>query len=208
MGLFSHLGISSYRGIVLPGNNFTFGIEHCSIHWAANTAGSIGIYTSGHTQILNCDLVGYDHGLRICGPGNNVTSCRTEVNRVGMMVGRDLNDVNSLMHGSVIAGNAFEANDTAIYVATASSTMFAGLVILGTVNSPATQSIYGLRVANCTACCFDAILVSDSYSTAAVRIEAAVVYMSLRACSAANSLSDVWSIAGGCPAVFDNCNNV
>jgi hypothetical protein len=100
----------------------------------------------------------------------NITGCRIEVNRTGIVAGLDINGGSWALTRSVISGNSFEANDTAISVRAAGHAVFEGMAIQGSTNAPSGQSQVGLDVVGTTDVLFQSINAWGKYDQAAIRV--------------------------------------
>lgn len=162
--------LGNFIGIDAHTNTFSLHVENTRFQGPAGSPmGSIGVLAGGHTLISASDIVGYDHGLRISGTTVTVIGCRLEVNRVGIMVGMDGTGSKAPLSRSLIAGNSFEANDTAIEVVVASSTRFEGMAIQGSIGSPSAQSAHGIVLATGSQLTFADLGIIGSFSRAAIR---------------------------------------
>jgi hypothetical protein len=177
VGAIRHVFVSAYRGIIiagateLSGGTFTVLVEQARLYGIGGSpVGSVGILTGGHAQILSSDIVGFDHGIRASGATVNIMGCRLEVNRTGIMAGLDRNGGTFLLTRSVIAGNSFEANDTAIAVRAANHVVFEGMAIQGSTNAPSGQSQFGLDVGGTMDVLFQSIEAGSGYDQAAIRV--------------------------------------
>jgi len=135
------LSIKGWHGIVADSNNFSLGIRDVVVHWSANTPGSIGIGTSGHTVIENADVVGYDDGIRLWGVTSNLFGGRVEVNRRGLVISLNMTGGNAVLQASRISGLSFEANDTAIWMSGGRGVTLDNLQVQGTPNSPRCRGV-------------------------------------------------------------------
>lgn len=165
------LSIAAYRGIWAPENTFTMSVSNVQCVWNGFPIGSVGIQTSGHCSIRAADVVGFDHGIRACGLGVDIRSCRIEVNRTGLMLGMTHAGGNSNLTGAVIEALSLEANDTAIHCNVLTGASVRGIGIQGTVNSPSGGSVRGIYAGIAKATEFQGIIISNSYSDAAVKIQ-------------------------------------
>ncbi len=162
--------VGNFIGIDTHTNTFTLHVENSRFQGPAGSPiGSIGVLAGGHTLISASDIVGFDHGLRISGTTVTVIGCRLEVNRVGIMVGMTVTGAGALLSRSLIAGNSFEANDTAIEVRSANSTRFEGMAIQGSVNSPSGQSVHGIVLGSGSQLSFADIGLVGTFSREAIK---------------------------------------
>lgn len=205
------VSIAAFIAIDASFNNFTLGIEDSVLRPAvAYAIGSIGVLANsgGDASIRSCDIVHFDHGVRAFGPGMNITGCRVEVNNVGFMLGMDGTGATSNLSKSVIAGNSFEANDTAIQIKGMTTSLLAAMGIQGSVNSPTGQSQYGIVYESGSQNEFNGIGTSGSFSKVAVRIKVAGKGL-WKNSTAVNTFSgaQLWDVQTNLVDVgFENCN--
>jgi hypothetical protein len=195
--------VGNFIGLDTHTNTFTLHVENSRFQGPPGSPiGSIGVLAGGHTLISASDIVGYDHGLRLSGTTVTVVGCRLEVNRVAIMVGIDFTGAATPLSRSLIAGNSFEANDTAIEVKSASSTRFEAMGIQGSVNSPSAQSVHGIVLVNGSQLTFADIGVIGSFSRAAIK-QSAGTEIAWERVNAGNALSTgkVWDVDGAITSV-------
>lgn len=135
--------VSAYRGIVVEGFDTSLQ-DNRIVSLAGNPSGSIGIAARFHTTMLNNDVTGFDHGYRLCGTGLVVHGGRTEINKVGIMLGRDIDNVSLPLSGTSLSGLRMEANDIGIQFEDGAGVSIAGVSIQGSGNAPSGQSIRGI----------------------------------------------------------------
>lgn len=199
---------SGTYGIYAPSNTFTIGFEHIKFNGVGNTG--IGLYTGGHCHISNCDVVGWDEGIRASGSTVNIVGCRLEVNKTAaLMLGKDSTGSTVALQRSFIAGNSYEANDTDIVLNSVSASTFLGSAMQGSVGSPAGQSKVGIDVLVVTDVTMFGITPGGTYSTAAFRIRTGGGKMTLINCTAANThaTGKKWDVQHGLTNLeFINCD--
>lgn len=165
------VGISAYIGIYFEINMFTILIEQVRLNGpAGHPAGSIGILAGGHTEIISTDIVGFEHGIRAFRTTVNVTGCRFEVNKVGLVLGMDQTGASSALQRSAIVGNSFEANDTAVLAFNVVNTFIGGLGLQGSTNAPSGQSQLGLDIRNTTDVTWQNVLAGGAHREASIKI--------------------------------------
>lgn len=136
--------IRGHIGVNLTSNIFQCAIENCFIQIGGTTyAGSQGIAMTGHTNIVSCDLSGYEIGILAHGPASAIMGGRIETCGTGVKLGTG----GDLFKGSVSDIN-FEACDTAVKVQEAGPAVLYGLQISGTAGSPSGGSLFGIDVDN------------------------------------------------------------
>ena len=177
---------SQYIGLDISTNTFTILVKNCVIRSMGNPTGSVGILAGGHCHILSCDIVGWDHGIRACNTTVNIEGCRLEINKTAIMAGQDALGKNHPLSRSMISGNSFEANDTAINVFSTTSCEFSAMSIQGSVNAPSAQSEYGIIVSGAYNVIFSAITPNGNYSKAAWYIDGSPTATFIN-CGAGNS---------------------
>lgn len=143
----SNCWFQTNKGISLLNNTFNANIRNSTFQpgTAGQEVGSWGIYTNGHTVISGVDAAGFDHALRISGPGNTISGARIETSRTGIMLGQDENGDTSSCDRASVHGISMEANDTGINIHTGSSVHIAGVGIHGSANSPSVGSLVGIQ---------------------------------------------------------------
>lgn len=204
-GRVEHCRFLAYRALIGAQNTFTWLISSCAFAWNGNTPGSIGIYCAGHSQINGVDVVGFDNGIRLAGMCV-LQSARIEVNRVGLMLGLDLNGSRYSWGGSV-TGISFEANDNGISIESAMSGHISGCSIYSSVGSPSHGGLSGLKVVMCsTTVRISDLLANGDYKEFAIGLTRDA-HGILDGCHAQNDSGQIWSIPAGCPMKITNCNN-
>jgi hypothetical protein len=203
------LGIQAFIGIDARLNTFTLLIENVVIRPITPFAlGSIGILASSHTEIIACDIVNFDHGIRAYGTTVNITGCRLEVNNTAMMLGMDETGASHQLSRSSITGNSMEANDTAVYVLNMTASKIAALGLQGSVNSPTGQSKLGIYVVSASYSEVNSVVANGSFSTAGIRVKGGVV-LGFKNVVVSNAIStaQTWDVQGNLVNLsFDNCN--
>ncbi len=162
----SRWGIDASIGI------FSMNIEAVRLLGTAYPSTSMGILLGNHVSISSCDIVSYEHGIRAFGSGASITGCRLEVNKVGMMLGQNTAGATSILSRALISGNSFEANDIGIQVNAFNSSTITGVGMLGSTNSPSSQSKIGLYILSATGSNFSNMVLSGSYDNGAITSEA------------------------------------
>jgi hypothetical protein len=185
-------------------------IERCQVRPTGGVLpGSIGILSGGHAQIMACDVIGLDHGIRACGGTVNIQGCRLEVNNYGIVCGANHLDENWYLNGSAILGCSFEANDTAIWCRCVASSKFGGLIVQGTTNAPSGYSNRAMLCGSMEACEVSACLLSGGFDIAAVDITPYTLRTAFVGVQAGNihPTAPPWSIPAGFPSdAFIQCN--
>jgi len=126
-----------YRGITTRENVFNLDIRNCEFQVGSGSvwpSGSwaVGVF-SNHVHLTNVDIAGYEHGIRISGGGTTVFGARIETNKVGIMVGQDING-GPAYSGGDFAALSFEANERAFYLYQSAGTFIRACGINGTTN--------------------------------------------------------------------------
>ena len=204
------IGISAYRAIWCPQHTFGLHMQSVKLVGMPNApVGSVGIQTSGHTSICNADVVGFDVGVRMAGAGNVLQHARVEVNRTGLVLGRNHLDQNSQLLGTVIQGASFEANIVGIWVSAAVATDIKGIMILGAQASApeGAPSTHGLLVDWAYHTGLSEIVVSGWHSVAAIQSTNTGPHRFRHVISTnAHATGLNWDIASS-TVVFESCNN-
>lgn len=200
--------ISASKGIAVWNNNFSVSLSSCVVGWAANTPGSIGILATGHTHIESCDLSGFDEGIRIGGVCCNVLGCRVEVNNIGLRIGVDGSGAIYGSQRSLIAGNSFEANGTAVYLQAANGCSLTGLGCQGSVNAPGGMSHYGLHIGGMAFCEISSSLFGGTFDGSAILLDSNPTSCSIRSVQGKNGISKSWSLPQDYSGLaISQCNN-
>ena len=128
--------IQAHVGVEL-GSSSNSAVNNCLLNGMATyQPGSIGILMGPGTAVYNCGIVNWHHGIRAYGAGISITSCRIEVNSVGLFLGRDGSDNTVPVSGAYISGTSTEANDIGFYAWSMTGTHVSGCMITGTWNAP------------------------------------------------------------------------
>jgi hypothetical protein len=196
-GSIRNVEINAHRAIVIHANTFTVLVDQAVVRGLPGAPmGSVGILAGGHAQILSSDIVGFDHGIRASGTTVNITGCRIEVNRTGIVAGMDINGGTWLLARSVIAGNSFEANATAIGVWSAQNVVFEGIGIQGSDQGPGGGSQLGLDVGASVDVLFQSVSVFGEFAQAAIRVQGEHFRTRFSQVAASNNLAGkkVWNV--------------
>jgi hypothetical protein len=195
-------------GIYAPQNTFTFHVRNVKLNGSHNTG--IGMLVGGHTTIDNCDITGWNEGLRLSGTTVNVNGCRLEVNKIAILAGAKEDGSTWLLTRSMICGNSFEANDVGIEVRSANSVLFTGMAMQGSTNAPSGQSKVGILVKGATDTAFSSLAIGGMYSDAAIQIKSGSATKQTWTNVSANnaiSIAKVWDVQQGLTDLsFHNTN--
>jgi len=146
---------------------FNILVSHCQLQSGKSCYG-IAMSTGA---INCCTIQGYEHGIRLGGPGGTVTGCRTEVNDIGVMVGKDGYGNDWQASGFVVNGLQTEScNLAGIQVSDGSGGLIAGSVItanIGPPNAPA-ECLRGLYMHGSRWVSVVGTIVSGRYSVAGI----------------------------------------
>jgi len=161
--------ISALRGIETF-NSQSLTIDTCSMIAPAASATSVGVMAGNATMVLDCDVVGYNHGVRHQNVGLTVLGGRYEVNTVGIVIGQDETGANFQTAGFDISGLSMEANQTGIYVGAGAAGKISACSIGGGVSMA-----YGLRLGSPQDVVVQGVSVggSQGYRNAGIAIEGA-----------------------------------
>jgi hypothetical protein len=208
-GYIANLRVSSAGtfGIYLPSNVFTLTIRDCRMNGIGNTG--IGIFANSHAQIIECDVVGWDDGIRICGNKVSILGGRYEVCNRGIVLGVDQNGVSAQLRDAHLAGMRGEAHETAIFIQNLANSVMAAVSMQGSTGSPQLQSKLGMDVLTCTECEFHAVTMGGTHSIASIRVRNAANRSSFSRCTATNThpTGKTWDVGVGLGQVrFDDCN--
>lgn len=157
--------IANGVGIDVATNNFTTIIDGVNVTGTAFAG--IGIQGKNHVTIIGPDVRGLSEGVRVAGVGSNVMGGRFEINRTGLMIGKDPTGATYALAGAQVLGNRFEANDTDIDVVSCNGCTIAGVSTQGSVGSPSAQSIYGVIVRGAVGSSFKDFVIGGGYSKSA-----------------------------------------
>jgi hypothetical protein len=207
-GTIRNCSIFALRYGVRIHGSFSFLVQQCNIHSAGNHAGSVGVYSPGHTTIDNCDITFWDHGARLCGMGVQVKGCRFEVNKVGIMAGFDLAGSNEQLAGADISAHWFEGNDTALWLNHVASTSVHGISIHGSHGAPSGLSHYGVRCGDLSCVEVGAALVAgEGYDVAALAFASPPILTTFKSVAASNALGTGWVLPADQSGItFIQCN--
>lgn len=207
---FRDLMIAAYRGITLDpepiaSGVFTIAIDNVNCNGIGGSAtGGWGVYTRGHTNFFNMDVIGHDNGLRIGGSGISIVGGRFEVNRTALVVGTRADGTANQVVGFSISGFTMEANDIGIYLRSAAGPSLSSFSIQGSVNSPSSGSVYGLISEIQNQGIISGGTFSGEFSKATIKSPGYTVFQSVKA--GPNSAGAVWDITGPQSSVFVNSN--
>lgn len=193
-------------GLYMPQNTFCVHVDNCKFAGFGYTG--IGAYASGHTTFTSCDITGWEEGIRASGTTCNVIGGRIEVNKTGLMLGKNAAGVLETLQRSVIHGISFEANDTHVKGVYLRACAFSGNEAFGSVNSPAGQTEYGFDIDGAEDTTFLSCNQIGTYSKAAVRISGGG-HQVWTSCRAENGLANKpkWDVRIGLTnIIFDNCD--
>lgn len=149
------------------GNCYNINVSHCQLQsgLGANTYG-IAMSTGA---IHCCTIQGYDHGIRLAGPGATVTGCRTEINNVGVICGPDGYGNAWGAKGFAILGLQTEScNQAGIRIIDGTHGLIAGCII--TANIPK-QCNYGIDLGPAQYVTVQSTIVDGKYNVAALRTD-------------------------------------
>lgn len=132
-------------------------------------SGSIGILSHHHTAIINCDITHWETAIRKWNQSGLILGGRLEVCKTGIMLGRTIDLVPEWARGTLIAGVAFEACDSALVVRQGEGITVTACVVQGTSGSPSGGSIVGFDFQDFNGCTVTGNSVTGEFSTACVR---------------------------------------
>lgn len=203
------LRLTGVNGIDVPDSVFTATIENCRIVASQQpTSGtSIGIH-GGACNIVKCDITGFNEGLRVYGANLSMSGCRLEVNGIGLRTARDRDGNNKGFARASITGITMEANDTAMYLESITSTFIAGIGFQGSTNSPSHQSLYGIRLFSPNSCQLSSILATGSFSESCIELNGAMTSVAFNNVQATNTGTWTrWDVRSQITNVsFEGCN--
>lgn len=200
-------------GLNLASNSFTFLVKNCAFLGISH--GGNGLISSGHTDIVNCDFVGWGTGIRGYGASVSVKGCRLEVNVTAMALGLTEAGTTSQLSRSLIGGNSLEANDIGIDIYDATGCEFAGTGMQGSANAPSGQSQIGIRVRSASGTKFSACGAGGTFDDAAIILlggsDNAYVMDTVIATNAFGGNAKTWDVRTGLgtgdgSVTFNNCN--
>lgn len=165
--------IGGYRGVITLGNVYSLFIDNVKFTSSGNVPGSIGLYTGGHTAIYASDFVGWDDAVRASGITVSIIGCRFEVNNTALNLGRDLDNNTLMLQRSLISGNSFEANGTAVKSSGLGNSVLSGLGSQGSVGAPGGFSHYGMDLGGLSGVTIEGINMAGAYDGAAFRVTGA-----------------------------------
>jgi hypothetical protein len=199
------VSVNAYQAITLGPSVFTCVMRGVSVRWGANTAGSYGIATHGHTMIHAADVVGFDVGIRATGLSVDIRACRIEVNKTGVQLGVKPDGSTWQMSGAVIEALSLEANDVGVECRALACCSLRGIVNQGTVNSPSAGSRIGIWVNSAQNCEFSACLVTGGYSEASIKAPHSTPqrWSNVLASNTVPAPAKVWDVAKS--VVFEQC---
>lgn len=190
------MAICAFKGILSPDGTFTCGIRNVIVHCTlpGNPVGSVGIQLNNHTSLHAGDIVGFDHGVRVSGVGNDLRNLRIEVNRVGLILG--MNTAGAVWHtnGTSVQSLALEANDIGIIVRAINTTQVGGILIQGTANAPSGGSVIGMVIEIAKESAFTAISATGGYKDVAIRVSPGDLRFSFKHIHAQNALGRAWDL--------------
>lgn len=136
---------SGFDGVIAGAN--TFGMSFRNVYFESGSFLGTALFVFGHTTLQTITFVGWNVGfMHGQGTGTFWGGGRCEVNKTAVILGQDYATGNRVVtSGFQMTGISFEANDTAIYVRQIQDSVLSGLHITGSVNSPSTTAIYGIR---------------------------------------------------------------
>lgn len=155
---------SGNHGIVGISNTFSVTIRDVDVEGSL-TAGSVGVLVAGHSHLGTVSAVRFDSGIRIASGYSTMTAIRCEVNNIGLDIGRDISNADSITSGLSVVGGSFEANQTSIYVQHADALLLAGIQSNSTVNAPGGTGLYGIRINQLSRAVFSAVHVFGASCT-------------------------------------------
>ncbi len=162
-GALRDLHVRAWKAIEAQPSVFTLGIENCHVTCIGGVpTNSVGIATWNHCSIRSCDVVGFNHAVRMAGFGT-IEGCRIEVNNFGLVLGMTADGGIYAFQG-VVLGNSFEANDIGIYAASIANSTVMANSIHGSTGSPSAGSSYGLFVNTAVNCLISSLSTSGTFS--------------------------------------------
>lgn len=163
--VFEKLYLTSFgHGIVGISNTFSVSIRDIDVEGQLTT-GSVGVMVAGHSHLDTVSAVNFDSGIRIASGFSTMSAIRCEVNNIGLDIGRDINNSDSITSGLSVVGGSFEANKNAIYVQHGNALLLSGLQVNMTVNAPGGTGLYGIRINQLSRAVFDAVHVFGASCT-------------------------------------------
>lgn len=181
------VSMHAYNGIRFATSTFSGALRSVHVRWSGSTLGSVGVALQGHALLNAADIVGFDTGIRACGIGNDIRSCRIEVNKTGIQLGVKPDGSNIGINATVIDGLSLEANDIGIDMKVAATTTIRSVLIQGSANSPSGGSKIGVVAANAQFCTFEQIMCNGSFSDASIRVPVATTPSKWARCTANNT---------------------
>lgn len=201
------VSIRGHIGIYEDQNCFTLAIRNAKVVGVGQAVGSVGILLQGHASIHGADVVGFEHGIRACGTGNDIRAMRVEVNTVGLMLGMDAAGQTVALHGTVIGSLSCEANTVGIHVRHVTASAIQAATIQGSTNAPKGESDDGIVTDNISGVDVANLSISGRFATAAVRIRSNGLTKWSNV-QASNSIGTAWAPVIATGHVFENCNRV
>lgn len=151
---------------------FSTQVRSCAFNCSApsSTAGSFAISGQNGVLIVDCDIAGFDNGIRIWSTGFAIIGGRFEVNQVGIMIGMEADGTVTAAQGGLITGMSFESNNTAIYLRDAFQVTMTGFSISAGGNGPggAAGCAYGIRGDGATRCVTIGLSIGGMFNVAAI----------------------------------------
>lgn len=201
------VNVSAWRAIWAPQFIITLSLRQIYLSGIPDLpTGSIGLLAGGHVGFFNADVVGFEEGVRMYGGGNAISQARIEVNKTGIVLGKDSTGATHSLSASHLSGINFEANDASMLVNSITASTLTAIQMMGTSASPSGQSTRGLHVAFAQNSEFSDINVTGGYTDFAVRDEGGS--HTYRNVVAGNVLSKpAWDIKNALrQIIFENCN--
>jgi hypothetical protein len=157
----------------------------------------MGILISRATgaTLQNCDVVGWDEGMRLSG-NVNWSGNRLEVNHIGAVLGKDKDGANFNWAG-LGSANSFEANDVGWYAfATTNGALINCGVLGGQIAAPSGKSKIGYEIQSAQQLVVIACSVTGYFTTAGIIIEGFKQKGMMIFCEAYNSEpgAKVWDV--------------
>lgn len=148
-GMIRDCSIQGFRGID-GGDSSELMIIGCALgSLPGPPTNSIGILIDGDTWVYGCDVTGWDHGIRMFGPGNCIVGGRMEVNKTAIMLGMDGSGSTNGTSGHIISGISFESNGITLdYLASGYGTVMGCTLQAPGVVSDGSRPSKGIRIRN------------------------------------------------------------
>ena len=134
-------------GLYMWENAYCSAVHNCDMQGSGGITDSVGVMM-GQAALYNCSITGYEHGVRMRSEGGIIDGCRIEVNRVGIMIGKDQTGATSGATDFSIAACSFERNTIAIDVNSGGMGTISGIKTTGQNFEDDGDATYSLVIRN------------------------------------------------------------